>query len=171
MLENPVTDRFAFRCIKTIVAELARLKTIEQVDVPQDITAQQAAGWMDSDGCVALSREGQKAYTVAQKYPQILHAFQRTYGGTVRQARIGKYSLWGWRLKAAGTDEFLQDVAPWSVEKHEQFRIVANSTPATRAADLARLKQLKGHQVGRREIILLEGDIEVEVDRLGEYFD
>lgn len=141
-LTHAVTCEQAAAQINTIRKELARLKTVEQVEVLQPLTDCQAAGWVDSDGCIQLD-----CYGVAQKYPQILHAFRKAYGGTVTVARDpeGKYPLWVWRI-GANTKEgkaFAARVFPRLIEKCDQGRIVLSSTVGTRKGRPCATQQLE----------------------------
>lgn len=114
-----------------------------QVTVKEDLTNAQAAGWIDSDGCLQL-----KNFGLCQKYPQILYAFAKRWGGHVR--RMSNADAYTWQIcEKELRDVFAADVFPFLLEKYDQGQIIINSASETAEADNIRLSSLKGHQLGR----------------------
>lgn len=133
--------------INSVRDQLKVLKASPQVEVIEPLTGPQMAGWIDSDGCLCLTKDGDKSYSLTQKYPQICQAFQRRFPGShvyTYNTPYGPYAVWSaraWKVQ----EQVAREVFPYLLEKREQAAIVRASSFETRAKDLARLKQLKGH--------------------------
>jgi hypothetical protein len=94
--------------------------------IPTDLAW--AAGFIDGEGCVSLSKAKCKTTSsgvrfvlklvVSQKRRIALDKLQSMFGGTVR--RPASQDVWWWTVCTQDAAEVLRQLLPYLVEKHDQ---------------------------------------------------
>lgn len=135
--------------IRNVVRNLKRQPhpTIDNLGL---ITPAFAAGFVDSDGCLHLSSNGSKIYSIFQKYRAICDAFQAKFGGSVRNNPNPYGDFFVWSLRKADVQAFEQQVFPFLIEKYKQGEILLQTTRQSTAVDRQRLAKLKGGRLRLR---------------------
>jgi len=104
------------------------------------------AGFVDAEGCVSLVRTCARL-SIGQKWPAILEAIQRQYGGSITRRYDAQYTKSEWRIYGPSCRALLCVLQPFIFEKAEQVVLALSVTSVNyRENDLA-MKRLKGRQL------------------------
>ena len=122
--KRPTADKAARMKMKQ---RLEELKRIPHDRVERDLSVAYAAGFVDSDGCLALHPSGSLMLAVYQKYPAITDTFKRQFGGYTRccngQCR--------WDAAASNRSDVIRSMLPYlQTDKRKRAELLLARTRA-----------------------------------------
>ena len=139
----PLDVQMVKESVQTLKQRLSDAKKIPHVVTQEFISIPYMAGFFDAEGCVCLRKDCKGVLVcVGQKYPAILQAAQRTFGGTVSTSTKREISNW---CLGKGAKDFLGQIRPFLVEKGEQVDLVLNVTSENLARTRVALRSLKAN--------------------------
>jgi hypothetical protein len=142
-LDNPVRLEDAMERRKVLENELVALKRVEHHSISEKLSKPFMAGFVDGDGCLRVWGSKAQVHSVSQKYVSICDALQRQYGGTVCFNK--EKQLYAWYVNK-NAQMFLEDVAPFLIEKRKQAELILGMKAGEAKSVAAALSLLKGNK-------------------------
>lgn len=146
-----------------LVNAVQDMKKVEHCEINVPLKPAYMAGFVDADGHLRIVNKGTHQHSVTQKYRAICDAFRKQYGGCIVESCRTDKTDFTWSTHKHNGKKFLEDIAPYLVEKRVQADLILAMKPGEGPQIAAALSKING---SRLKAAIAAAASQTEIDEL-----